>query len=113
MTKYLEQTSPPICLHAMGQGLVNALWQEGRALREQLTAAHAKLYPANRHTLPVGVAYHKGWGGSDKEGYVELHPMPRSTVQIQVNQATKSFHINCFPKQLKQDAVNAWTFYFE
>ena len=31
--KLLDLDSPPTCLHVLGQPLVNALWQEGRALR--------------------------------------------------------------------------------
>lgn len=67
--------------------------------------------------LPVGCAYHDGWGCDDFRGYVELHPNPKakipSTVQIFVDQKLRTIHINGFPKTVKQDAINAWTFTFE
>lgn len=39
--KLLDQPQPPTCLHILGQGLVNALWYEGRELK-----VHAPLIEA-------------------------------------------------------------------
>lgn len=37
---YADEDSPPICLHAVGQGLVNALWMELRYTQALLDAAN-------------------------------------------------------------------------
>lgn len=33
--RYLREEHPPVCLHVLGQDLVNALWDEGRQVLEQ------------------------------------------------------------------------------
>lgn len=38
-TRLLDSDKPPICLHILGQGLVTALWQEGRDVLKDLEVA--------------------------------------------------------------------------
>lgn len=38
MTTYLKDERPPTCLHILGQGLVNSLHAEGKALQSKLAA---------------------------------------------------------------------------
>jgi hypothetical protein len=38
MSNYLNGDKPPICLHALGQPLINALFEEGKALQRELNA---------------------------------------------------------------------------
>lgn len=40
---YLDKDHPPTCLHAIGQPLVNALWEEGRALKKKLEGETGEL----------------------------------------------------------------------
>lgn len=49
MSKYLSESQPPTCLHILGQGLVDALWHEGRDLKRQLDELKEKNIRINIH----------------------------------------------------------------
>lgn len=34
-SSYLSEDKPPVCLHVLGQGLVNDIWKEGKAYKEE------------------------------------------------------------------------------
>ena len=38
-----DLSKPPICLHILGQGLVNQLWREGQELKKELADAKISL----------------------------------------------------------------------
>lgn len=47
-TKYLDLDKPPVCLHILGQSLVNSIFLEGKELQKQLTEAQRYIQELER-----------------------------------------------------------------
>jgi len=35
-TKYADLPKPPVCLHILGQGLIDAMWQEMQEMKKEI-----------------------------------------------------------------------------
>lgn len=62
-TQYLNEEKPPVCLHELGQGLVNALHKEGRSLlNSKLTLKIDKFSDGKHHVATFsGVEHTACW----------------------------------------------------
>lgn len=76
---------------------------------EDLSSTQKEIHP---YTDPIGSIYEHGWGGDKQKGYVELHPESNKTVQIEVDQKSRTIKIYGFWKKIENVAINSIELHF-
>jgi len=64
------------------------------------------------YTDPIGSICEYGWGCDNQKGAVELHPETNTTVQVEVNQKSRTIKIHGFWKRMESVAINSLELHF-